>query len=137
MARRNEPKHLWLDFDGVLHSYTSGWQGPEVIPDPPVTDPETGRNAIQWLTSLLQSGHFVVHVWSRRGADPRSGGIGAMKIWLQKHGLAPRYLKKLKFETDKPEMFLFIDDRCMRFDGSFPDPLEVKRYRPWWAENDD
>ena len=28
-------------------------------------------------------------------------------MWLQKHGLAPRYLKQLKFEAGKPEMFLF------------------------------
>lgn len=133
MAKYQEEKHIWIDFDGVLHSYTSGWQGADIIPDPPVVDPVTGRDAIQWLTSLLQSGHFVVHIWSRRAIDTRSGGIGAMRVWLQKHGLDVRYLKRVKFETGKPDAFVFIDDRSMPFTGEFPDPLEIKQFKPWWG----
>ena len=34
---------LCVDFDGVIHSYTSGWEGIDMIPDPPV------EGAIKWL----------------------------------------------------------------------------------------
>jgi len=131
MARHDRPKRLYVDFDGVLHSYTSGWLGPTNIPDPPVVDAETGRTSIQWLTSLLQSGHFEVHVFSRRAADPEEGGIQAMKKWLLDQDLEPRYLDRLKFPPDKPDFWLLIDDRCRQFTGEFPDPFEIKRFRPW------
>ena len=29
-------KTVVFDFDGVIHSYTSGWKGESVITDPPV-----------------------------------------------------------------------------------------------------
>ena len=38
---------LCLDFDGVIHSFKSGWKGATNIPDPPV------EGAIDWLRSLL------------------------------------------------------------------------------------
>jgi hypothetical protein len=132
VARSKKPKKkLFVDFDGVIHSYGSGWKGPANIPDPPVVDPETGRTSIEWLTSLLQSGHFVVHIYSRRAADPSEGGIQAMANWLLEHGLAKRYLDRIEWETHKPEFFLMIDDRCHQFGGEFPEPWDLDRFEPW------
>jgi hypothetical protein len=39
---------LSLDFDGVIHSYTSGWKGADVIADPPVP------GAFQFIGEALQ-----------------------------------------------------------------------------------
>ena len=124
-------KKLFVDFDGVIHSYSSGWLGPTEIPDPPVVDADSGRSSIDWLTSLLQSGHFSVHIYSRRAADPEDGGVQAMGQWLLKHGLARRYLDRIEWEIEKPEFFLIIDDRAHQFDGSFPEPWDLDRFKPW------
>ena len=51
---------LALDFDGVLHSYTSGWQGADVISDPPVP------GAIEFLMEAVE--HFEV-TFARHAED--------------------------------------------------------------------
>ncbi|QED26679.1 hypothetical protein FRD01_05345 [Microvenator marinus] len=127
----NDLKKIYVDFDGVLHAYEQPWSGPAEIKDGPVVDSNTGKDAIQWLTTLLQSGHFEVHIYSRRCSNPKSGGIGAMTQWLIDHGLAARYLKRIKFATGKPDYFLIIDDRAIGFDGHFPQPHELKDFKPW------
>ena len=131
MNMAKDPKKIFIDFDGVIHSYNSGWTVASEVHDPPVVDESTGRDAIQWLTTLLQSGDLEIHIYSRRGTDPSKGGIGAMQQWLIDHGLAPRYLKRIKWETGKPDWFLIIDDRALGFDGSFPMPHELKGFKPW------
>ena len=47
------PPILAIDFDGVLHSYSSGWKGSRNIPDPPVD------GAIEWLNGLVSDGESV------------------------------------------------------------------------------
>ena len=66
---------LVLDFDGVLHSYTSGWKGAAVIPDPPVP------GALEFVVRALE--RFEVAVLSSR--SHQWGGRGAMKRWLHNH----------------------------------------------------
>lgn len=63
---------LCLDFDGVLHSYSSRWQGATVIPDPPVP------GALKFVVEALD--HFTVAILSSR--SHRWGGRRAMKRWL-------------------------------------------------------
>jgi len=66
---------LCLDFDGVIHSYTSGWKGADVIPDPPVP------GAMEFITTAID--YFDVHIFSSR--SNQLGGIVAMQKWLAKH----------------------------------------------------
>lgn len=126
---------ICVDFDGVIHSYTSGWKGVSVIPDAPVD------GAIEWLTKHLPepdcfgpSGPYtgpVVQIYSSRSKS--WFGRRAMKKWLIKHGLHPAYISDgiLKFPTKKPAAYLTIDDRAICFNGSFPSTKEMLEFRPW------
>lgn len=120
---------LCLDFDGVVHSYTSGWKGAAVIPDPPVP------GAIAFMLSALHV--FDVAIFSSRSHEP--GGIGAMRDWLRLHagydwhsipGGTPR-LQEVRFPDHKPAAFLSIDDRALTFDGTWPDPAKLLGFLPW------
>jgi len=129
---------LCLDFDGVLHSYSSGWRGARNIPDPPVVDSATGQSAIEWLQELVydQRDPFVprfkefdVQIYSSRSRY--WGGRSAMKAWLLKHGLRPGELEAIKFPLLKPAAFIQVDDRVHLFDGTFPEAASLLTFKPW------
>lgn len=135
---------LSLDFDGVVHSYTSGWKGAGNIPDEPVP------GAIAFITEAVN--HFRVCICSSRCVQdekdsrsvwvdgyrivlpqPNYPGIYGMVDWLRNHGLPRDVIKQLEFWVAKPPAHIMIDDRALRFDGNwsklFPD--ELVRMQPW------
>jgi len=118
-----EAKIILVDFDGVLHSYQSGWQGAEIVADPPVP------GAIEWLEAMVDFG-FDVRIYSSR--SHQAGGIQAMQAWLISHGLPSAKLHSISFPSVKPAgAFLTIDDRAIQFNGIFPSVSEIDTYVPW------
>jgi|ERR1700730_18774903 len=113
---------LILDFDGVIHSYTSGWKGAEVIPDPPV---EGAFVAIEKYATF-----FDVCVLSSR--SHQGGGIEAMKAWMEYH--CPGSTKWVRFPLEKPPALVSIDDRAIQFNGTWPDPDRLLSFKPWNAQ---
>lgn len=118
---------LCLDFDGVVHSYTSGWKGARNIPDAPVP------GALEFMMDALNDGWDVVIHSSRARYF---GGISAMAGWLQKHaGLmwdGPFIgLTYVRFTRWKPPAVVTIDDRAITFTGKFPGLHELKAFKPW------
>lgn len=145
---------LCLDFDGVLHAYTSGWQGAHVIPDKPVA------GAMDFI--LRAQERFTIAIYSARSKSIR--GRWAMQGWMQRH-LAEHwwnavYLKNaasidktwtnhdcwdaaydwaddiladIKWPWFKPSAFLTIDDRALTFNGDWSsyDPAVMATFRPW------
>ncbi len=110
---------LCLDFDGVIHSYTSGWKDIDIIPDPPVP------GAFAFILSALD--HFRVAVYSSRSITPR--GRNAMQAWFRIYQFDPDLLD---WPDCKPSAFITIDDRAITFTGPpWPDPAALLNFKPW------
>jgi len=126
---------LCLDFDGVLHSFVSGWVEIDFIPDPPV------RGAMEFL--LRAFGDFEVCIFSSRSRTPE--GRRAMASWLRYWAfktLTDGQARTIEsciggaenekaWPTAKPAAFLTIDDRAVTFAGIWPDIAELRKFKSW------
>jgi hypothetical protein len=124
-------KILCLDFDGVCHSYTSGWLGAAVITDPAVP------GLFEFLEAVKEE--FDVQVFSSR--SHQEGGVEAMlewfmaerKLWRMRGGKPPLDTPPLTigFPKEKPAAFVSIDDRAITFTGTWPSLETLKAFQPW------
>lgn len=110
-----------VDFDGVIHSYTSPWQEGS-IPDPPVP------GALEWLAEMTKK--FKVVILTTRGKDKEQEAL--VRLWLIEHGLPSRVAITLEVTNVKPAALIYIDDRAYRFTGdNFPTAQQIHDARPW------
>jgi hypothetical protein len=119
---------LCVDFDGVIHSYTSKWVDETTIPDPPT------KGALQWLWKANE--WFDVQIYSSRSKS--EAGVSAMKAWMREWATKefgfshPMTLVPFKFPNQKPPAFLTIDDRALVFEGEWEwNPADLLGFKPW------
>ena len=113
-------KTVVFDFDGVIHSYKSGWKGHVIIADEPT------RGIGKALKEIHDAGYEIVVVSTRC-----AHGLGRLAIekWLDKWGLS-QYVDRVCKE--KPPAIVYIDDRAICFDGKPEGLLEkIETFRPW------
>ncbi|MBY0526931.1 MAG: hypothetical protein K2R98_26290 [Gemmataceae bacterium] len=104
-----------LDFDGVLHSYLSGWRGAEVIPDPPI---HGTRDAVVRLRQ-----QYRVVVYSSRCSTLE--GRRAIELWLRKHDIQVDEVCE-----HKPPALVYVDDRAIPFRGDWEQVVaEIRQFR--------
>ena len=114
-------KTVVFDFDGVIHSYKSGWKGIDVIPDPPV-------DGIGDTIAELRADGYEVVVVSTRCAE--ECGILAVKQYLDKNGIVVDRVMK-----EKPPAIVYIDDRAICFDGNAKALVDkVRGFKNWLEE---
>lgn len=111
-----------FDFDGVIHSYSSGWKGSDIIADPPVPGIEKA------LRDIHKAGYEIVVVSTR--CETVLGRM-AIENWLDKNCLSDYVDRVCK---EKPPAICYIDDRAICFDGH-PEALlsKIQSFKPWNA----
>lgn len=123
---------LCLDFDGVLHGYTSGWKGAGVADDPPVP------GAREFLYEA--SKRFRLAIYSSRSKS--LAGRAAMRRYVRKHfehslTFSPHHpdhdwlSEAIWYPWFKPPAFITIDDRAIQFDGTWPALDALAAFKPW------
>jgi len=87
------------------------------------------------MVDALAAGYDVVIHSSRARYF---GGISAMRRWLKKHAGTLWYeggfelgIESVRFTRWKPPALVTLDDRAIRFDGTFPNPKTAASLQPW------
>ena len=90
-----------IDFDGVIHKYSKGWQGGKIYDDPV-------DGAIDSIFELMES--YEVVIFTSRD------DLNAVKLWLEsKFDFESRGCKVPEITNQKPIAIAYIDDRGIRF----------------------
>lgn len=104
MAKQHSPA-LGVDFDGVVHKYSDGWQG-GVVYDTPMP------GAAEALAELSQYFRLIIFT-SRTDLAP-------VEQWLQDNDLGKYFVE---VTNQKPVAAAYLDDRGIRFDGGWDKAL--------------
>ncbi len=107
-----------FDFDGVIHSYKSGWRGAGVIPDPVVP------GVVDAIDHLRAHGYKVVVVSTRCASIE---GMEAVKDYLAENLIAVDDVL-----AEKPPALCYVDDRAICFRGNAGKLVkQIETFKTW------
>lgn len=110
-------KTLLIDLDGVLNEYTGNFDENFI--------PEIKQGAKEFLTKLSES--YIIKLFTTRNK------ILATK-WLIQNNLDSIVDDVTNI---KDISYLYIDDRCINFDGNYLHlEAQIKNFQPWYKNND-
>jgi hypothetical protein len=105
-----------IDFDGVLSQY-DGWKGKNIIGKPI-------DGAKEFILNLINSGYNPVVCTTRK---PK-----LIKNWLKEFDFPNIEVSNVKYPS-----LVYIDDRCVKFDGNFSKLVDnLKEYDVYWRKKD-
>lgn len=112
-------KTIVFDFDGVIHSYSSGWQGIDVIPDAPNADVK------EVIERLRAEGYEVIVASTRCRELP---GMTAILDYLNKHDISVDGIA-----SEKPPALVYVDDRAVCYRPEIDLHKKIVNFQPWRA----
>jgi 5'(3')-deoxyribonucleotidase len=93
-------KTIAVDFDGVIHKYSAGWQNGTIY-DVPVD------GAFEGLSKLIEEYNVVIHTTRENHEDVRR--------WMRKYFIQTPWVETIEITSTKPKAIAYIDDRAIRF----------------------
>lgn len=112
-----------VDFDGVLHEYSSGYKGAGVAVDDPVP------GALARLERMQDHPQMDPYIFTTHGGTAH--GIIGVRDWLLIHGYPYEKAMRLEITNIKKPAHMYIDDRNWQFDGTFPTDDEILGFKTW------
>ena len=106
-------KTILIDLDGVLNNYDGNFDKDKI--------PSIKGGAKEFLKNLSEN--FVIRIFTTRNKLLTSK-------WLIENEI-DNYIEDI---TDKKDLsWLYIDDRCICFDGKYKNLIEkIKKFKPWY-----
>ena len=113
-----------VDFDGVIHGYSQGWQGGDIY-DPPVPGVKEA------MEELKAKGHTLYIFTTRTNKifhKDEKDQKKAIEVYMKEHDIP---FDKI-WTFGKPMADIFIDDRAIGFRGDWQATLkEVEGFKVW------
>jgi len=118
-------KTIAIDFDGVINSYISGWQG-ETQTDAPVL------SAMESISDLFNRGYKLI-IFSTRAQSQE--GIKTIREYIRKHAENNLLADSIEITDKKPIADMYVDDRAIPFTGDWKETLDkIETFKPWIAK---
>ena len=115
-------KTICIDFDGVLHDYSKGWQGDDVFD-------KAVPGASEGLKALKKDGWTIILFTTRQKTQK-------LVDFLLDNDLEVDYINYNPNQPDNASGKLiadvYLDDRGICFDGDWTKAVElIKTFKPW------
>jgi hypothetical protein len=118
-----DKKTICIDFDGVIHDYSQGWQGEDVFGQM-IPNADTA-------TQVLKKKGWQIIIFTTRKKTKK------LEDWLQEHKIAYDHINENpdqpEHSSDKIVADVYLDDRGICFRGRWDEWLirEILDFEPW------